>query len=214
MPNKTTIIVADDHPMLLKGLCEELISNNYSVIGTAENGAIALELITKLNPDLAILDIEMPLLTGFEVIKKCENKKLKTKYIVLTSHKESRFIFKAKTLNISGYLLKDEPFEEMQKCITSISNNKTYFSSTFDSVFESEVSPEIKKIKFLSPSERTIIRLIAQGSSSNEIAESLLISIRTVQKHRTNILSKLDLASHTDSLTVWAKQHKELILSL
>ncbi|WP_397363099.1 response regulator [Olleya sp. R77988] len=213
MTKNIKIVVADDHPMLLKGLTEEL-KNYYTVIGTAENGAIALELITKLNPDIAILDIEMPLLTGFEVIKKCDEKKLKTKFIVLTSHKESRFIYKAKTLNISGYLLKDEPFEEMQKCITALSKNKTYFSSTFDAVYDSEVSPELKKIKLLSPSERTIIRLIAQGSSSNQIADTLLISPRTVQKHRANILNKLNLSSSTDALVIWTKENKELILTL
>lgn len=213
MPKTLKIIVADDHPMLLKGLTEELTANNYKVVETAENGAIALELITKLNPDIAILDIEMPLLTGFEVIKKCEDKNLKTKFIVLTSHKENRFIYKAKTLNISGYLLKDEPFKEIQNCIEAIANGSTYFSSTFNEVFESEITPELEKIKRLSPSERTIIRLIAQGKNSADIAELLLISPRTVQKHRANILNKLDLESSTDALTIWANENKELLLA-
>lgn len=214
MAKTLEIVVADDHPMLLKGLTEELTTNQYNVIGTAKNGAVALELITKLNPDIAILDIEMPLLTGFEVIKKCEDKTLKTKFIVLTSHKESRFIYKAKNLNISGYLLKDEPFIEIQNCINAIKKGNTYFSSTFNAVFENEVSPELEKIKFLSPSERTIVRLIAQGNTSKDISESLLISIRTVQKHRANILAKLNLTSTTDALTLWVNEHKELILSL
>ena len=173
------IIVADDHPMLLKGLTEELTTNGYNVIATAQNGAIALEHITTLNPDIAILDIEMPLLTGFEVINKCEDKALKTKFIVLTSHKESRFVYKAKNLNISGYLLKDEPFTELQNCLNAIKNGDTYFSSKFNAVFDNEVSPELEKIKFLSPSERTIVRLIAKGNTSRDISESLLISIRT-----------------------------------
>lgn len=214
MAKNLTIIVADDHPMLLKGLTEELTTNQYNVIGTAENGAIALELIAKLNPDIAILDIEMPLLTGFEVIKKCNDKALKTKFIVLTSHKESRFIYKAKTLNISGYLLKDEPFEEIQKCLLAIKNGNSYFSKAFDDVFENEISPELKKIKRLSPSERTILRLIAQGKTSKDIAETLLISVRTVQKHRSNILSKLEIESAVDGLSLWVSNHKELIFSI
>jgi len=214
MAKNLNIIVADDHPMLLKGLTEELTTNGFNVIGTAKNGAIALELITKLNPDIAFLDIEMPLLTGFEVIKKCEGKTLKTKFIVLTSHKESRFVYKAKTLNISGYLLKDEPFIEIQKCLNAIKNGNTYFSTTFNTVFESEISPELEKIKLLSPSERTIVRLIAQGNTSKDIAELLLISIRTVQKHRTNILNKLQLSSNLDALSIWINNNKEIILSL
>ena len=214
MARNLKIVIADDHPMLLKGLTEELTTDNYNIIGTAENGAIALELITRLNPDIAILDIEMPLLTGFEVIKKCEGKALKTKFIVLTSHKENRFVYKAKTLNISGYLLKDEPFTEIQNCINAIKNGNTYFSTTFSTVFESEISPELEKIKRLSPSERTIVRLIAQGNTSKDIAELLLISLRTVQKHRTNILNKLQLASNLDALSIWVNDNKDIILSL
>lgn len=214
MPKNLKIIVADDHPMLLKGLTEELTSNNYDVVATAKNGAIALEYVTKLDPDIAILDIEMPLLTGFEVIKKCESNNIKTKFIILTSHKESRFIYKAKTLNISGYLLKDEPFEEMQNCIKTIANGGTYFSSVFDDIFEKTISPELEKIKLLSPSERTIVRLIAQGKTSNAIAKALLISPRTVQKHRTNILKKLNLGSSIDALSIWSIENKELLLTL
>jgi len=214
MARNLTIVVADDHPMLLKGLTEELTTNGFNVIDSAKNGAIALELITRLNPDIAILDIEMPLLTGFEVIKKCEDKNLNTKFIVLTSHKENRFIYKAKNLNISGYLLKDEPFTEIQNCLIAIKNGNTYFSKIFDTVFESEISPELEKIKRLSPSEKTIIRYIAQGHTSKDIAASLLISVRTVQKHRTNILNKLDLASNLDALSIWVNTYKDIILSL
>ena len=214
MARNLTIIVADDHPMLLKGLTEELIANDYNVIDTALNGAIALELITKLNPDIAILDVEMPLLTGFEVIKKCEDKNLKTKFIVLTSYEESRYIFNAKTLNISGYLLKYEPFHEIQKCINAVFKGNRYYSSTFNDVFNKEISPKIQKIKLLSPSERTIIRLIANNKSSKEISESLLISIRTVQKHRSNIINKLDLSSDQDALSNWVSTNRLLLASI
>ena len=208
------ILVADDHPMLLKGLKDELLSNNYSNIITATNGAEALEKLASETPDIAILDIEMPLLTGFEVINKCQEKDLKTKFIILTSHKESRYIFKAKSLNISGYLLKDEPFSEIQKCIYKVLDGENYYSSTFNDVFQSQISPEIEKIKLLSPSERTIVRLIANNKSSSEIAETLLISVRTVQKHRANIIKKLSLSSDQDALTNWVVQNKALLSSL
>lgn len=214
MTNRPTLFIADDHPLLLKGLFDELKSHNYDVIGTATNGASALEMISSNSPDIAILDIEMPLLNGLEVIKKCKEKGISTKFIILTSYKESQFIFKAKSLNISGYLLKDEPFEELQKCINAIKNNKTYFSTTFNNIFENKVSPEIAKLKLLSPSERTIIRLIAQGKTSNEISELLFISTRTVQKHRTNIINKLDLDSSADALKVWATSNIELLSTI
>mgnify|MGYP001951413514 CR=1 FL=1 len=106
--------------MDLKGLKDELLSNNYKNITTATNGAEALDKLASETHEVAILDIEMPLLTGFEVINKCQEKNLKTKFIILTSHKESRYIFKAKSLNISGYLLKDEPFSEIQALLAKV----------------------------------------------------------------------------------------------
>lgn len=207
MPKKNKIIIADDHPLLLKGLTEELISNNYNVIATAEDGKKALALILKHKPDIAILDIQMPLLSGFDVIKKCENKNINTKFIVLTSHKENRYVLKAKTLNISGYLLKDEPFDEIEKCILVINNGGTYFSSIFKAVYENQISPELEKLQNLSPSEIKILQLISQNKNTKDIAESLFISVRTVQKHRTNIIAKLN----TNNLLDWTKVHKELV---
>lgn len=208
------ILVADDHPMLLKGLNDQLRDNGYIVLPGAENGAQALEMILAQQPDIAILDIEMPLLSGFEVIRKCMEKEVRTKFVILTSHKERAFVMKAKKLNLSGYILKDEPFSEIEACIRSVSKGDTYFSKTFDEIYDSEISPEIAKIKFLSPSERTIIRLIAQGRTSKEIGDILSISHRTVQKHRANIIGKLDLPSGVDSLTQWTEINRELILSM
>ncbi|KAA3615910.1 MAG: DNA-binding response regulator [Flavobacterium sp.] len=208
------ILVADDHPMLLKGLTDELSKNGYEVLEGAINGAQALEIILEKSPQIAILDIEMPILSGFEVIKKCLEEDLKTRFIILTSHKEKAFVHKAKKLNISGYLLKDEPFKEIDACIQAVVRGENYFSREFDEIFNTQISPELAKIKFLSPSERTIVRLIAQEKTSKEIGELLSISYRTVQKHRANIIQKLDLPSGMDALTQWTEENKELILSL
>jgi two-component system nitrate/nitrite response regulator NarL len=182
------------------------------VIDTAENGAIALDKIMELQPTIAILDEEMPRLTGFEVIKKCKEKQIKTKFIILTSHKEKAFIYQAKKLNISGYIIKDEPFNELHNCIQSISKGESYFSAVFNSVFDDEVAPQIKKIKLLSPSERTIVRLVAQEKSSKDIGELLSLSSRTIEKHRSNIIKKLGLVQEKDILTIWAKEHLEFVL--
>ncbi|NNC50396.1 MAG: response regulator transcription factor [Flaviramulus sp.] len=208
------ILVADDHPMLLKGLRNELVEQNYNVLEGAINGAQALDIISKELPDIAILDISMPLLNGFEVIAKIKEKGLDTKIIILTSYKEKGYIIKAKKLNISGYLLKDEPFYEIKKCIQTVLKGDTYFSKVFDEIVNNEISPELEKIKFLSPSERTIVRLIAQEKSSKEISEMLFISVRTVQKHRSNIISKLELSSDSDALSLWASQNKDLFLTM
>ena len=208
------VLVADDHPILLKGLSDELSASGYEVLEGALNGASALDSIIQNVPDIAILDIEMPLLSGFEVIKKCAEKEIPTKFIILTSHKEKAFVLKAKQLNISGYILKDEPFEQVESCIQEVVKGGTYFSQEFDQIFNAQISPQLDKIRFLTPSERTIIRLIAQDKSSREIGELLSISMRTVQKHRANIISKLDLPSDMDALAVWTRENKELLLNL
>lgn len=214
MSDKISLLVADDHPILLKGLVDELEAFNYQVIAAVDNGAMALSEITSLEPQVAILDIQMPLLTGFEVIQKCLEKNISTKFVILTSHKEKGFILKAQKLNIQGYILKDEPSVELHKCIQAVVKGDTYFSSEFERVKQDEVSPELNKIKFLSPSERTIVRLVAQGNSSKDIAELISISPRTVEKHRSNIIKKLDLTNEMDALSNWAREHKDIILTI
>jgi DNA-binding NarL/FixJ family response regulator len=209
--NTITLVIADDHPLLLDGLAGQLKDYNYNIVATAENGAKALELIIALRPTIAILDEEMPLLKGFEVIKKCQEHTLDTKFIILTSHKEKSFVYKAQELNISGYIIKDEPFKELHNCIQSISKGTPYFSAVFKTVLENEVSPQLQKMKLLSPSERTIVRLIGQGKSSKEIGEFLSLSYRTIEKHRSNIIDKLGLVKEKDILTIWAKENLELI---
>lgn len=205
------LVVADDHHLLLKGLVDTLTQHGYETIWSALDGADALKLILEFEPDVALLDIEMPILTGFEVIQKAKEHQLKTRFIILTSHKEKGFVMKSKKFNISGYILKDEPFTEVVNCINAVASGKEYFSRTFDDILSNEISPALEKIKFLSPSERTILRLIAMEKSSKEIGENLTISYRTVQKHRANIIAKLDLSASSDALTTWTMEHKELL---
>ena len=114
-------------------------------------------------------------------------------------------------MNIFGYIIKDEPFIEIHKCIQSVSKGVPYFSDFFSSVFKNEVSPELQKLKLLSPSERTIVKLIAQNKSTKEIGELLFVSSRTIEKHRSNIISKLDLGYQKKSLSTWANENKHLI---
>lgn len=211
MIDSITLFVADDHPLLLKGLVDQLKEYNYNVIGTAENGAIALDKIMELQPEIAILDEEMPMLTGFEVIKKCKEQLVDTKFIILTSHKEKAFIYKAQKLNISGYIIKDEPFLELHNCIQSISKGVPYFSAVFNTVLENEIVPQLQKMKLLTPSERTIVRFIAEDKSSKDIAALLSLSARTIEKHRSNIITKLGLAKEKDILTSWAKENIEFV---
>jgi len=208
---KINIVLADDHPIMLNGIKQELEEAGYTIVGVAENGADALQLITNLKPDLAMLDIEMPLLTGFEVIKRCKAVNSSTKFIIMSYHKEKGFAIQAKQMGIKGYLLKEDSIAEIETCIQKVLKDEAYYSNAFNMDMEAVAADELNKLKLLSPSERTIIRLLAQGKNSAQIAETLLISPRTVQKHRSNIIHKLQLKPSPDTITQWVNKNRELV---
>lgn len=214
MLKNISILLADDHPMLLKGLHQEFIDNGYTNVSMVTNGAEALNFISEKNPDIAILDIEMPLLSGFEVIKKAHTLQISTKFIILTYHKEKGFIVQAKRLKIEGYLIKDDSFNEIEKCIKAISNNTNYISASFSNIDIKSIDKQLACLHYLTPSERTILRLISNKLNSSEIAKKLSISTRTIQKHRTNIIAKLELRSNKDTLSEWTSKYKEIINTL
>lgn len=207
-----SIVIADDHPMLLRGLLDEFAANGYNVIGHAVNGTQALEHILDLRPTIALLDIDMPMLSGFEVVKMAKEKGVDTKFIMFSYHREAEFVIQAKSLQIDGYLLKEDSFLEIEKCMDSILKGKEFFSSSFNSEKLHDVSNEIKKLSWLTPSEMTILKLVAQQKTNAQIAESLHISIRTVEKHRSNIIAKVWVDTPPKPLNTWAVKHKDLIL--
>lgn len=209
-----TIVIADDHPMILKGLYKEFTENGYNVIGQASNGKQALDLIKSKKPHIAFLDIDMPLLTGFEVIKMVKKENINTKFILLSFHKEKNYVIQAKALQINGYLLKEDSFFEIERCMEKVLNGEVCFSKTFEASSLKSVSKEMEKIQALTSSEKTIIKLIAKQMSTNEIAETLFISSRTVEKHRSNIIAKLELENGTNVLTNWSSLNKKLIQGL
>ena len=214
MDKNFTIVIADDHPMLLSGLYEELIRNEYNVIGQANNGEKALNLILTLKPDIALLDIDMPLMTGFEVIKSAKEKNSKTKFVILSFHREPEYVVQAKALQIDGYLLKEDSFKEIDSCMESILNGKEYFSKSFNKASLDTASEEIKKIKALTPSEITILKYIASQKTTLEIADELCVSTRTIEKHRSNIIDKLLIEKGTNALTNWALVNRDVINKL
>lgn len=209
-----SIVIADDHPMILKGLNDELVAYNYNVVGQAVDGRQALELILTKKPTLALLDIDMPILTGFEVIKMAKEKKIDTKFIMLSFHKESDYISQAKALQINGYLLKEDSFPEIEDCIQCVLNNGIYFSRAFEPASLISVSEDLNRVKNLTASEKTVLKLVSQKMSSNLIAEKLFISTRTVEKHRSNIITKLELENTTNALTNWSYIHRNVIKEL
>ena len=209
--NKKTIITADDHPLLLKGLNDYLLEKKYNVIGSGNNGREAYNLIIKVNPEIAILDIQMPYMSGLEIAKNCKANGLKTKIVLITLHKERELFQKAQDLNIFGYILKEFALEEIENCINTVSKGEHYYSPKILELLAEEF-PNDGILNLLTPSEKKILKLIAKDKTNKEIATLLFISYRTVEKHRSNIITKLKLEPKTNSLLIWAKKHHHKFL--
>jgi DNA-binding NarL/FixJ family response regulator len=206
-----SIITADDHPLLLKGLNDFLLEKNYNIVGSGNNGREAYNLIAKHDPDIAILDIQMPYLSGLEIAKKCRTNNLTTKIVLITLHKEKELYEKAQELNIFGYVLKEFALEEIENCINTVTAGKAYFSPKIKELLAKDTI-EDESLDILTPSEKKILKLIANDKTNKEIASLLFISYRTVEKHRSNIINKLQLEPKTNSLLIWAKEHHDKLL--
>lgn len=212
--NNITIVLADDHPLLREGL-KTIIEKKGSmnVIGEASDGDEALELIEKLKPSVAIVDIDMPGLSGLEVAKKIQQKKIHVKIIILTMYDKEKIFNRAMDLGVSGFIVKDSAAIEIVEAIKAVSSGKHYISSSISDFLikrarfpndENEV-----EISNLTKTERKIMKMIAENKTSKEIADELFISIHTVNAHRANICQKLNL-SGTNALLHYALDHPEI----
>jgi len=204
-----SIIIADDHPLMLRGLSDFLTSKGFNIVGSAQDGNAAYNLIVKLKPKIAILDIRMPHKTGLEIAEACKKNNLDTKIILITFDKEEEVYDKAIELGVYGYILKEFAVEEIETCIEHVVNNKSYFSKEISNYLNSiNLEEKPKALESLSKSELKIVKLISENKTSYDIAKELTISIRTVEKHRSNIVAKLGLDNKPSSLSIWAGINK------
>lgn len=207
---QASIIIADDHPLILKGLNDFLVEKKYDVLGSATNGKDAFQLIKDLEPDIAVLDIRMPFLTGLEIAKICNEQNLSTKIILITFEKDEAIFNEAKALHIFGYVLKEFALVELENCITSVMDGKRYFSAELIQFLEIDEAPE--ELSLLTPAEKRVLKLIAQNKTGVEIGELLCVSTRTVEKHKSHIIRKLNLSQKQNSLLIWAKENQDYFL--
>lgn len=203
------ILIADDHPFTLQGTKSFVESYGYKVVDTCSNGISAFNLITLHNPDVAILDINMPGQDGLDVAKKIQESKLKTKVILLTMHKEMTIFKKANEYGIYGYILKEHAHTELEKCLEEVKKGKRYVSEFLIDDLISDKIDATNELSRLTLSERKIVELIALQKTSKQIAELLFLSERTVEGHRSNIIEKLGLVKEKNTLLKWAIQNVE-----
>lgn len=218
--NEIKILIADDHPVFRRGLRSVIESESgILVVGEAENGAQALEMAVTLKPDLLILDVDMPLIDGIETARKITENGFPVKMTFLTLHKNIELLNFMRELNVHGYLLKDSALTEIMICIKEVMSGNTFISaSVFETAIkEKDIAPTqivtepTDLIDVLTPAELRIIACIANGMTSREIGDHLFVSVRTVENHRFNIISKLYLRGN-NALLRFALEHKDLIL--
>lgn len=201
----TSIIIADDHKMFRQGIVSLLSEErDIRVIGQASNGEEVLKLFEQTIPDVLLLDIEMPKMDGFDTLRALKKLKLSTKVLVLTMHKSAEFIKNILKAGASGYLQKDAGKETLVNAINQVITTGTYYSEdTSRLVLESFQKKHLNAQ--ISPREKEIIRLLADGLTTKKIATKLFISPHTVETHRQNILLKLGL-KNTAELIKYAIQ--------
>lgn len=205
---------ADDHPMLRKGVTDLLReSSDIEWIGSGKDGKEALERIRALQPDVAILDIEMPHYSGLEVARTLLAENTKTKFVLLTLFKDESFFRNAIKIGITGYLLKESTEKEILDCIRSVYIGKPYVNSELTH-FLLRDKTENNLLNNLSEHEINILKLIAKQKTTIEIGNMLFISPKTVSNHRTKISKKLSLNGKQNGLLKWAIANQETLLDL
>jgi DNA-binding NarL/FixJ family response regulator len=210
IPTLHRIIIVDDHAIFRAGIKALLDSEpDIEVVGEAEDGLSALQAVNNLNPDLIISDLSMPRTSGTEGIRQIRKRFPDMGIIVLTVHRAEEYIRAALSAGANGYVLKDDSEHELLTAIHRVMNKKIYLSPSICSnvvagfLGERNQNPSAPSWDCLSPREQQVLKLIAEGHRNKDIAEYLSISPKTVEKHRGNLMRKLDLHD-VSSLTIYA----------
>ncbi len=198
------ILLADDHALIRHGI-RNLISNNptLEVIGEVGDGEELLEFLKTKVPDLLILDISMPKLTGIEAVSRVKKLYPKIKILMLTMHKNKQYFYHAMSAGADGYLMKEDSDEELLLAIKRIQDGKSYLSPFLSQDFADDVISAYRNnrsspFETLTKREREVLNLVVEGHTSRVMAEMLHLSPRTIDHHRANLLRKFDMKNSVD----------------
>ena len=215
--NKIKIIIADDHPMMRSGVKSVLLKDQQiEILAEANDGKEAYDFILKFNPDVALIDVEMPKMTGLEIARQINSEMINTKIIFLTMYKDEDMFNEAMDAGAFGYVLKENAVEDVLESVKIVSEGKHYISPMISGYLvsrlnrQNDLTSKTPSINDLTKSERTILKFISQDKTSQQIADKLHISHKTVENHRNNISKKLNL-SGTHSLVKFAITNKKLL---
>lgn len=211
------VLIVDDHPLFRRGLREVIEeSNRFVVVGEASDGEEAIRLVSGLGPDVAVVDIDMPRFNGLQLARAIRKLVVPVRIVFLTMYKEEDMFNAAMDLGVKAYVLKDSAADDILTALDRVATGETFISSALSGMLQRRSDrtrqlllskPEIDR---LTPTERRILKLIAEDRTSKEIAGVLGISVRTVENHRLNICHKLNLhGSH--SLLKFAFENKSYL---
>jgi DNA-binding NarL/FixJ family response regulator len=214
MTTEIHIIIADDHPVFRSGLRQIIeLEPGLKVLGEANDGEEALRLIQELKPDIAVLDVNMPRMKGFDVAREVQRQELSVGVIILTMHDDESMFNEALNAGARGYLLKDSAAGDIVNSIKVVATGQHYISPSISNYLlnratrREELTNATPALKDLTPTELRVLKLIAQRKTSKEIAEQLFVSYSTVENHRHSICQKLDI--HTkNGLMMFAVEHR------
>jgi two-component system response regulator NreC len=202
-----TVLLADDHVVVRQGLRGLLDREAVTVVGEASNGQEAIALAADKRPDVAVLDLGMPVMNGLEAAEQLLRQTPGTRCVLLTRHKDDQYVLAALRAGVRGYVLKSQAVYDLVQAIRQVHRGEVYLSpgvsrAVVEAVLSKSTEPEEK----LSPRERQVVKLVGEGHTTKEIASVLSISVKTAESHRTRLMQKLDIHS-TAELVRYAIRH-------
>jgi len=208
------VLLVDDHSMVREGIKQLLeLDGDIKIIGEAGDGEVCLKLIDDLNPDVVLLDINMPQMNGLEVLEKLRGAGSRNKVLVLTIHNELEYLMRAMEIGASGYVLKDSESSVLKQAIYAVYNGESFIDVSMISLLKKQnylnelQKEECSKEKSLSAREIEVLCALAEGLYNKEIASRLQISEKTVKNHVSNIFKKIGVSDRTQA-AVYAIRHK------
>jgi DNA-binding NarL/FixJ family response regulator len=188
------VLLADDHAIVRNGIKHILIQEGFAVVGEASNGREAVQMTKGLLPDVAILDFSMPLLNGIDAARQIREVAPRTKTLLLTMYKDESYVLRALRAGINGYVVKTQAAPDLVEAIRSILHGGLYLSPVIsESVVKAALIQNERELDPLTPREREVLQLIAEGKSNKQISRELEMSVKTVDSHRRNLMVKLDI---------------------
>jgi len=187
------IVLADDHIVVRQGFRALLERHGFEVVGEAPDGREALRLCERLNPDVAVLDVSMPLLNGIDAAHEISKAKMRAKVVLLTMHTEGQFVAEGVRAGVKGYVLKTNACDELLQAIWCVSRGEMYLTPSISSTLVQALLSKDNSPAAITGRERQVLQLIAEGKTTKEIASILGISVRTAESHRSNLMERLNI---------------------